>query len=562
MKIQRLTTKKMAILSLSTLFMVGLAGCYGIQSSVVEPEPVETEVAEVNFEETDLVEYSPAQVEIAPTPIPVILTYTNETYGFTFDYPEIWTLTEEDHGVLLQKGTNHLIIRFRWIYEDVPEFGPSGLPAGDLLYKEVIRFFDQVIPAEALSYECKTKMVLYGETGYVEVKNLLFLIMLEDSPSKFNSVDIAEEIINEAKAVLESFMWIAAVNGSEEIGNQSRELQGRKDSSNFWVTVEEPNYGIRFVVPCFWHVDFPMEGSPGHAYSIRNYGYVYSLTFPGNDKDFWESGGIKIDINFVRRKPRGISMDNYITRFNGENGDSKLVYIEEIEINGQKALLATVESVFGIGHIYLFDLNEDAFLLFIPSPESINNPDVQAILHSIAIDPDTPIVMPGFPPGYPPEEVITGCMGLNELEVLLSSPQSLSWGSGEPVKVHFALINLTSEKLYVLDWFTPFEGIVGDIFRVTYNGQPIPYQGIHAMRENPSPESYIVLEPAGTEIVEVNLSEVYDFSRPGIYSIAYKSPPASDMALSEDAFVKTLDELGPVYIPSNEITVEIVLEND
>jgi hypothetical protein len=124
------------------------------------------------------------------------------------------------------------------------------------------------------------------------------------------------------------------------------------------------------------------------------------------------------------------------------------------------------------------------------------------------------------------------------------------------------LINLTSEKLYVLDWFTPFEGIAGDIFRVTYNGQPIPYQGIHAMRENPSPESYIVLEPAGTEIVEVNLSEVYDFSRPGTYSIAYKPPHTSDIARSEEAFAKTLDELWPVYIPSNEITVEIVLEND
>ena len=39
------------------------------------------------------------------------------------------------------------------------------------------------------------------------------------------------------------------------------------------------------------------------------------------------------------------------------------------------------------------------------------------------------------------------------------------------------------------------------------------------------------------------------------------APHNSDIARSEAEFAKTLDELGLDYISSNEITVEIVLEN-
>lgn len=292
MNIQRRTTKIMAILSLSTLVMVGLEGCNGIQSSVVESEPVETEVAEVNFEEMDLVESSTAQVEIEPTPIPEILTYTNETYGFTFNYPETWALTEEDHGVLLQRGTNQLRINFRWSEEDVPDFGPTGLGAGDLLFRDKISFLDQIIPAEFLSYEGKVKAVLYGKTGYVEIDNRVFLIMLEDLKTGYLVVDLAEETINEAKAILETFLWIAGVNRSIEIGNQSIKQQDREDGSSYWVTLEDPQYGVRFAIPCFWSVDFPKEYHGGiGAYPIRNYTEEYAMSFGKREDGVWARVG-------------------------------------------------------------------------------------------------------------------------------------------------------------------------------------------------------------------------------------------------------------------------------
>ena len=333
--------------------------------------------------------------------------------------------------------------------------------------------------------------------------------------------------------------------------------------SPYWKEMEDPYYGIRFAVPCFWHVDKPEGYYRGMAYSIRNYSYEYSARFPRNEKEFWESGGIKIDMAFPKKAHRGTSMEDYVAHLHihAEADDFELISTEAISVNGQKALLVTTKSVFGIGHFYLFDLNEDAFLVFNLSPGVLDNPDVQAILHSLVIGPDIHVVIPDSPPGYPLEEVITNCKGVNILEVKLAGPKSMAWGSGKPVKLHFALINKTNQKLYVLNWYTPFEGIVGDIFRVTWNGQSLPFIGILKKRGEPSPESYILIKPEGAVIAEVNLSEFYDFSKPGTYTIAYNTPRSSDVARSEKEFANTISDLGPVVIPSNEVMIEIVVED-
>jgi hypothetical protein len=375
----------------------------------------------------------------------------------------------------------------------------------------------------------------------------------------FENVD--EEPIKEVKSLLESTTWIAAENESAASRSESIRHQVGKGDSWYWVTMEDPHYGIRFAVPCFWQVDMPEENYRGLTYIIRNYSYEYSVRFPRNDKDFWDSGGIKIDMAFPRKMHGDMSMADYVSNLQGEADDFKLVSTEEIIVNGQRSILVTTESVFGIGQFYLFDLNEEVFLLVSLSPKAIHNTDVQGVLHSLAIDPDTSVEVPDYPPGYPLDEVITDCKGANELKVLMSSQKTLAWGSGEAVKLHFALINLTTDQLYVLDWFTPFEGMAGDIFRIIYDGRPVKYQGNLAERGNPTPESYLLIEPVGAAIIEVNLSKVYDFSRPGRYTIAYKSPRLSDIAWSAEGFATTLDELGPVYISSNEIAVEILVED-
>ena len=78
-----------------------------------------------------------------------------------------------------------------------------------------------------------------------------------------------------------------------------------------------------------------------------------------------------------------------------------------------------------------------------------------------------------------------------ELSATLEMPPRLP--NGETVKLKFTLTNNSEVDLYVLKWYTPLEGIAGEIFRIGRDGQLIPYEGILAMRGDPTPEAYLLL---------------------------------------------------------------------
>jgi hypothetical protein len=141
------------------------------------------------------------------------------------------------------------------------------------------------------------------------------------------------------------------------------------------------------------------------------------------------------------------------------------------------------------------------------------------------------------------------------LRARLEAPSSLDLG--EPLTVRFFLANETENDLYILNWFTPLEGLGGDIFRVTRDGQRVSYQGPLASRGDPTPEAYTLIKAGGTASAEVDLSLAYDFSTPGNYTIAFVSPKLSHVAGSEEEMARSVDEVGPVDIPSNQIVVAI-----
>ena len=149
-------------------------------------------------------------------------------------------------------------------------------------------------------------------------------------------------------------------------------------------------------------------------------------------------------------------------------------------------------------------------------------------------------------------------IGASGLEAHLEVQGPIQQGSGEPIMVSFLLENHAQEPLYLLKWYTPLEGIAGDIFMVFYNGKALPYEGILASRGNPKPDSYIMIEPGKGVTTEVDISKVFDFSHQGTYTIKFRSPQISNVAYSEAGMATTLDELGPVRIPSNEIKLEVV----
>ncbi|MGD8794916.1 MAG: hypothetical protein PVF47_20370 [Anaerolineae bacterium] len=141
------------------------------------------------------------------------------------------------------------------------------------------------------------------------------------------------------------------------------------------------------------------------------------------------------------------------------------------------------------------------------------------------------------------------------LSASLEAPSLLP--DGEAVRVTFTLSNHSAERLYVLTWYTPLEGIFGEIFRVARDGQAIPYEGPLVVRGEPLPENYALLDPGASVSAVVDLATVYDFSQAGDYTLEFLSPRISHVAKTESAFAGSVDELGPVEIPCNSLSLKI-----
>jgi peptidyl-Lys metalloendopeptidase len=112
--------------------------------------------------------------------------------------------------------------------------------------------------------------------------------------------------------------------------------------------------------------------------------------------------------------------------------------------------------------------------------------------------------------------------------------------------------------LYVLKWFTPLEGLGGEIFRVRRDGHPIPYVGPLAARGDPTPEAYVHLEAGASVSATVDLAEAYDLSNAGEYTIAFVSPRNSHVARTKGDMARSMDDLGPVSMPCAPLSVTIV----
>ena len=70
------------------------------------------------------------------------------------------------------------------------------------------------------------------------------------------------------------------------------------DGSEFWVEMQDPQYGVGFAVPCYWEVNFPRHPAPGGSGFLRNYTEEFVFSFPRGVGVF-ENGGIKIGMNFL-----------------------------------------------------------------------------------------------------------------------------------------------------------------------------------------------------------------------------------------------------------------------
>ena len=89
--------------------------------------------------------------------------------------------------------------------------------------------------------------------------------------------------------------------------------------------------------------------------------------------------------------------------------------------------------------------------------------------------------------------------------------------------VKFTLTNNSNESVNVLKWETPLEGINDDMFWVKKEEDVAVYLGRIMKRAAPEPEDYVTLDPKESISTDFDLSEVYDISKSGNYTVEYDS---------------------------------------
>jgi hypothetical protein len=127
---------------------------------------------------------------------------------------------------------------------------------------------------------------------------------------------------------------------------------------------------------------------------------------------------------------------------------------------------------------------------------------------------------------------------------------------GEPVMLRFQLTNPTARPLFVLDWHTPFEGLLNNFLQVTRDGVDIPYQGPMLKRGDPTAEDYVSIAPGASADATVEASLAYDFTQPGHYRIAFRNE-LLDVATKQAELPHTRDGFRamPVQCPAVETTI-------
>jgi hypothetical protein len=126
-----------------------------------------------------------------------------------------------------------------------------------------------------------------------------------------------------------------------------------------------------------------------------------------------------------------------------------------------------------------------------------------------------------------------------------------------PVDLHFVLTNLTDDTLHVLTWYTPFEGMKGDIFEVWRDSTQIRYGGRLVKRSEPKASDYIRIPPRGSVRCSIDLSQGYDVSAPGRYRVVY-SREIPDVVTLGRQLPRLMNDHKPVKIAGNAVVFSVM----
>lgn len=128
--------------------------------------------------------------------------------------------------------------------------------------------------------------------------------------------------------------------------------------------------------------------------------------------------------------------------------------------------------------------------------------------------------------------------------------------TGGPVEVSFTLKNLSDRTVYVLQWYTPLEGLLGEVLAVELGGAALPYQGPLVKRGNPGRDSYLEIAPGASRDSVVDLQMAYEVKKSGRYTVRFDRG-LSDLVIDPAELPRVMDAHQPFPLACPPITIDV-----
>lgn len=135
---------------------------------------------------------------------PLLRTYTNHAYGFSFQYPAAYSIEEYPHVVKLNRGTLTLVIAYREATETIAILGDTVAHV-DLHTQGTVPFLGLHIARDVLLQGDRVRSVLYNHGAEIPAGHLSFVIRLVDLNTDSQTIGISAENQADIDAILTSF---------------------------------------------------------------------------------------------------------------------------------------------------------------------------------------------------------------------------------------------------------------------------------------------------------------------------------------------------------------------
>jgi hypothetical protein len=141
------------------------------------------------------------------------------------------------------------------------------------------------------------------------------------------------------------------------------------------------------------------------------------------------------------------------------------------------------------------------------------------------------------------------------LSVRLESKEVYRAGDAIPIK--FTMVNSSDRPVRILTWYTPLEGLRGKIFKITREGEEIPYTGPMVKRGNPHLEDYVLILPKDSVRATVDFCTGYILVKDGNYLVELKRREY-DVIQEETEFTRIEGAHSNLEIASNPVSFMII----